>query len=45
MVKFASGLDDYIKSFPDDPRSREFKQTREEQALWYDVEAWNTSGG
>jgi hypothetical protein len=42
LVKFASGLDDYIKSFPDDPRSRAFRQTREEQSLWYAIEAWNT---
>ena len=41
MVKFASSLDNYIKSFPDDPALCEFKQTRDEQALWYDVEEWN----
>jgi len=42
LVKFASGLDEYIKSFPDDPRARTFRQTREEQSLWYAIEAWNT---
>jgi hypothetical protein len=32
LVRFASGLDAYIKSFPDDARSQAFKQTRDEQA-------------
>ncbi len=41
LVKFATGLDAYLKSFPDDPRAAAFKQTRDEQALWYDIEAWN----
>jgi hypothetical protein len=41
LAKFAGALDTYIKLFPDDPRSPVFKQTRDEQALWYDVEAWN----
>ena len=41
MVKFADILDNYIKLFPDDPRAREFKQTRDEHALWSSVEEWN----
>jgi hypothetical protein len=41
LVNFANGLDVYIKAFPDDPRSVVFRQTRDEQSLWYDVEAWN----
>ena len=41
MVTFASILDDYIKSFPDDPRTRQFMQTRDEQPLWSGVEEWN----
>ena len=41
MVKFASVLDNYIKSFPVDPRTRQFILTRDEQSLWSGVEEWN----
>jgi hypothetical protein len=41
LVKFAGHLDAYARAFPDDPRTAAFRQTRDEQALWYDVEAWN----
>jgi hypothetical protein len=41
IARFANGLDSYIKAFPEDPRSTVFKQTRDEQAIWYDLEAWN----
>ena len=41
LAKFTSGLDDYIKAFPDHPRSRAFSKVRGEQSLWNAVEAWN----
>jgi hypothetical protein len=41
ITKFANSLDNYITSFPDEPRSQAFRQTRSEQSLWNDVEAWN----
>ena len=41
IVKFANGLDSYIKALPDEPRSQGFKLTRGEQTFWYNVEAWN----
>jgi hypothetical protein len=41
LAAFARRLEEYVTSFPEEPRSRAIKETLNEQRLWYTIDAWN----
>jgi hypothetical protein len=41
LAAFARRLEEYVTSFPEEPRSRAIKETQNEQRLWYTIDAWN----